>query len=121
MTASESAAVICGQLVDILSESSSEYDAYFAGLARAFQLAAEKDLSHAAPIYQSLDWWGGSGSFADGAGAELPFEQRKRVLQLIADLRDVFHNAGIEFPRADDLAQVFRSWLEDGVFDEKPS
>jgi hypothetical protein len=115
MSPSEKAASICSQLTEILSESSP----YFAGLACSLGLAAEKGFKYAAPIYRSVDWWGGSGSFADSAGSELPPQQKKDVLRLVADLRDAFHEGGIDFPRADSWANVFRSWLRDGVFGEE--
>jgi len=116
MSGSPLAASKCMELFELLRN-----QPYFAGLARATALAAESDLAKAAPIYQSLDWWGGSGSLADSAGADLPRIQKKQLLALIADIRDIFHDAGIDYDRADMWADTFRSWLRDGVFDQEPS
>jgi hypothetical protein len=117
MSGSKEGGAICHELFELLSESAP----FHAGLVRATGLAAENDLVNAAPIYQSLDWWGGAGSIADQAGEGLQSDQKKKVLRLIAELRDVFHEAGIDYSRADIWADVFRGWLRDGVFDQEPS
>jgi len=117
MSGSTETAEICNQLVKLLSDTVP----FHAGIIRATGMAAERDLASAAPIYQSLDWWGGAGSIADEAGEGLQSAQKKRVLELITDVRDVFHKAGIDYSRADMWAEVFRGWLRDGVFDQEPS
>ena len=78
--------------------------------------ACNQDVAEAASLYQSLDMWGGMGSFADEAGVELDAEGKTQVNQLLIELYEEFERQGIHFDRASSWVDAFRMWRDMDVF-----
>jgi hypothetical protein len=66
-----------------------------------------------AETYCSLDWWGGSGSMADYDLADR--RAKRRFLQLLVNVVEIFEKAGYRCPRARSWVDIFSEWLRSGV------
>ncbi|MGH7136786.1 MAG: hypothetical protein ACREHD_13670 [Pirellulales bacterium] len=65
----------------------------------------------------SIDMWGGSGAVWD-ARPLLSLEEEKRFLRLLVALTEEMAAVGIRNARAEEIAAVFRYWLETDVWSQ---
>jgi hypothetical protein len=60
------------------------------------------------------DLWGGAGSVCDVDYGDP--EMNARACKLLIDLVECFAHEGITYPRATEMAAIYKKWLGDGVF-----
>jgi hypothetical protein len=110
MTNGAAAASMTQELAALLKD-----QPHLADFISALGHASSESLEAAAPLYQSLQMWGGPGSVADAAGVDLPPRQQERVAELIVALFDEFERAGIHHDRAPSWASFLASGLESSL------